>query len=424
MMKKMKKVYALVIAAVLMCSTMLLWACGNDSNVDENGEVAYKVTVKNALGDPYTSGVVVKFMKDGEQSAMQVCDENGVATKKLKAGDYTVELSFTDGEEGYYYNKENLSLSSEDNELEVTVAYAVNSEPTVLYSAGEEYDAYGVGVGCTYLELKAEGRNYFLFTPTEAGTYQFSVADGADVTIGTYGSPFFITEVSTEEVKDNVFKTSIKPDMIGTEGTGGTVMVIGVDANNGDANHCVLGIKRTGDYELGIEDEPWTVYNKTTELSEYKLPDGAVIEEFDLTASTDKYKLVYNEEDGFYHMDSEDGPLVLVHLTEDPGYTSCFKAILENAAVRKYFFDEDGELEKKEEYSECLLEYVEYADEATGLYPLTEDLKYIIQQYGDASGWWDKDGVRFIFVDKNGNKLTDINTEIAWLFMCCYVTQN
>jgi len=66
------------------------------------------------------------------------------------------------------------------------------------------------------------------------------------------------------------------------------------------------------------------------------------------------------------------------------------------------------------------MEYIANADEDDGVYPLTEDLKYIIQQSGDHSGWWDFDGPGYIFLDEGGNKVADINPEIAWLFMCCH----
>ena len=60
-------------------------------------------------------------------------------------------------------------------------------------------------------------------------------------------------------------------------------------------------------------------------------------------------------------------------------------------------------------------------DEENGVYPLTEDLKYIIQQGGIQSGWWDSHDVRYLFVDENGIAVPGINSDISWLFMCRYV---
>ena len=61
------------------------------------------------------------------------------------------------------------------------------------------------------------------------------------------------------------------------------------------------------------------------------------------------------------------------------------------------------------------------ADEAEGTYPLTEDLKYIVQQRGDYSGWFDADASLYLFKDQNGVPIPGMNTENLWLFMCCYL---
>lgn len=427
-MRKIKRVVTIFVAAALMCSAMIIGGCskekGKDSNVDADGNVEYKVSAKDALGNPYTSGVIAKFFQNGNQVAMQVCDETGVATKKLKAGDYDVELSFTDGDEGYYYNKEGLKVTSKDNELEVLVAYTtLNATEKQVYFEQKDFPSYSVTEGCTYVELDTEYRNFFLFTPTTSGTYEFSVQDGSNVDIGYYGAPHYIQSMSAAEVKDNKFTVSVSASMIGTGNTGTTVIVIGVDSKEGTKN-CVLGIKRIGEAEHTLADEPWTIYEKTSDLSKYVLPTGATIGEFDITASTDAYKLVYNETDGFYHLDTENGPVVLVRLAKDPKYVACFKTILDNTGVNKYFYDENGEFVKKESYSECLLEYIEYADEEEGLYPLTEDLKYIIQQKGEYAGWFDANSNNYIFTDQDGNKVVGVNPEISWLFMCCYINNN
>ena len=412
------------IVTALLCSTMLLGACSTDKkgNVDADGNVTYKVTVKDALGKAYTSGVVAKFMQNGTQVAMQVGDDKGVVTKKLKAGNYDVEISFTDGDEGYYYDKEGVKVSTEKNEIDVIVAHAVVGEGRDLHIGENAYPSYTVIPGCTYVKLDSEHRNYYLFTPTEPGKYEISVVEGADVEIGYYGAPHYVQQISAAEVKDNKFSISIKQSMIGTGDTGTTVIVIGVDAKKDSAKSCVIGIERVGEPEYDITDEPWTIYKKTVTLSKYTLPAGSRLEEFDIT-STAGYNLVYSEADGYYHIDSVDGPLVLVRLAEDPKYVSCFKTILDNTGVNKYFFDADGKFEKKESYSECLLEYIEVVDENTGVYPLTKDLEYIIKNGGGYKGWFDETNDMYLFKDADGNAMTNINKDISWLFMCCYISQ-
>lgn len=411
-MKNMKKVTALLLA-MLLCMSLALTACG------DSGEAAYKVSIQDALGNPYTSGVVVKFMQNGQQAGMQVVNEQGVAEKTMPKGDYDVQLQFTGAEVEYHYDETALKLSADKTELEVILSYALGEENQVLSVQGKDQEAYPVSVGCTYVELDSEERSYFLFAPTEAGTYEFSLV-GSDAAIGYYGAPHFVQEHSAAEVKDNKFTVSIRADMIGTGNTGTTVMVIGVDAAQGDA---ILAIERTGDPEWTIEDEPWIVYQPTAQLAPYTLPAGAQIGEFDLTAASSEYNLVLNETDGFYHLNTADGPLVLVRLGKNAAvkYLASFETILDRSGVSRYFYDDNGDFVKKESYSECLLKYIENVDEASGMYPLTEDLKYIIQNRGEHSGWWGSEESLYLFKDENGAKVPGINADIAWLFMCCYI---
>ena len=385
-----------------------------------SGEKKYTVSVKDALGNPYTTGVIVQFLQDGKQAAIQPCDKEGVAVKKLAKGEYAVALMSTDEKISFQF-EEGLKLTEKERELEVIAAYKTSGEPTVLNASGEECDAYNLTMGCTYVELNEEGRNYFLFTPTEAGNYEFSIADNANVEIGYYGAPHYVQANNIAEVVKNKFTISVSAGMIGTGDTGTNVFVLGVDVKDDKVSDCVIGIERLGDAVKTLADEPWTIYEKTSELKAYTLPAGAQIQEFDLTKSEKDYKLVYNEKDGFYHLKSADGPLVLVRLAEDCDYIACFKTMLDRSGVNKYFFDKDGEFEKKESYSECLLEYIEYVDENEGVYPLTEDLKYIIQQRGEYVGWWDIESNGYIFKDADGNNDSSINSKIAWLLMCCYI---
>ena len=93
---------------------------------------------------------------------------------------------------------------------------------------------------------------------------------------------------------------------------------------------------------------------------------------------------------------------------------------MEHTGVSCYFYDESGNFQKKENYAECLGKYIACVDENSGLYPLTEDLQYIIQRSGDQNGWWKQDG-NYIFRNDSGENIPGINSDIAWLFMCCYI---
>ena len=420
-MMKMKKILALLLAVLM--TVAVLAACdgnGDAGNNEANGTQAdYTVKVVDALGNPYTSGVVVKFMKDGVQAAMQIPDGEGKAVKTLEKGNYTVELQYTDSDKIYVCNTQDMTLSAEKTELQVELSYGMGEETRLLVVDQSQFDAHYVEVGCTNVTLSDSGRTYFMFVPTEAGLYEFSVA-GSDAPIGYYGAAHFVQDAPAVEVVDNKFTLSIKEGSIGKDGGGTLEMVLGLDAAEGNT---VLCIQRLGDPEWTVEDEPWIVYGATVKPEAYTLPAGSTLKDFDITAATDTYNLVLDDK-GFYHLNSADGPLVLMRLgkTEEPlQYLDCFETILEHSGVSKYFFDADGNFQKKESYSECLLEYIACVDEESGTYPLTEDLKYILQQRGEYSGWFDPEESLYLFVDGNGIALDGINNEISWLFMCCYI---
>lgn len=406
----MKKILALILAAA--CCLSVLYGCGGG---ETSTDAAYQVSVKDALGTPYTSGVVVKFMQNGVQTGMQIVNAEGLAEKTLPKGDYTVELQFTDSDTKYVYDATDLKLTAEKTKVDVTVSYGLDENSQSLYVTDRDYEAFPLRAGCTEIQLNSEKMSYFLFTPTEAGTYEFSLI-GSDAAIGYYGAPHFVQAQSAAEVVNNKFTMSIKKDMIGTSNTGTTVLVLGVAAGEGKAT---FAIQRIGDPQWTVEDEPWTTYEMVGPMTPYTHDTNAKLTEFDLTA--DSYTLVLGE-DGYYHKDTADGPLVLVRLGTKSGgstYLDDFQTILEHSGVTKYFFNDNGEFVKKERYDDCLRKYFELMDEESGLYPLTEDLKYVIQQRGDYSGWFDASNSLYLFKDENQDNIPGVNPEISWLFMCC-----
>ena len=421
----MKKIIALTLVLTLACT--LFAACGDQPEAPEDtiptGDAAYSVSVVDGLGNPVTEGVIVRFMQGAQQISMQTVNASGVASKELPAGDYTVELKFTDADAAFYYDDSALTLTGTNRETTVTLYQGVDENSgRQLFAQGRETTAFPVDVGCTYLPMTAGERNFVMFTPSEPGKYQVSLVNSDDE-VGYYGAPHFVQEQNTAEKNaDGSFYVNVKASMISTGVTGTTVLVIGIDAS---ADSCVLSIQRIGEPDRDLSDEPWHTYMPTITLQPYTHDASMALGEFDLTASTDAYTLVLGS-DNYYHLGTADGPLVFMRLGKNSGgsqYLSDFQTILDFSGINKYFFDDNGEFIKKETYDQCLLEYFKYMDEPSGLYPLTEDLKYIIQMRGDHSGWFTTDGALYLFKDQNGDLVPGINSEIAWLFICCYIEQ-
>ena len=404
---------ASLLVLVLMFVIVLL-GCGSSEEAvptaAADGTVEYKVTLTDALGNVYSDGIIVKFLQGDQEIAMQVVGADGVAVKSLPAGEYTVELVYTSDESSYSYDADSVTLTADAPTLTVMMNKAATLESETIFAESQEHQAYRVGIGCTRVMLNAGKRTYFLFTPDQAGNYEFGV-EGDVAAVGYYGAPHFVQSRSAVEVVDNKVQVSVS-----TGNLGGT-LVIGLDSDGAESG--VLTVARIGDAVKTLADEPWHTYRTTAKLSPYTLPAGAKLQNFDLTAASDAYTLVLNEADGFYHLDSADGALVLVRLSGEVEYMASFATVLDRTGVVKYFYDDNGNFIRKENYTDCLLEYIPNADENEGVYPLTEDLKYIIQNSGDHSGWWNAEGPGYIFKDEGGVNVPGINPEIAWLFMCC-----
>lgn len=419
-MKRTNQTKSLLLAILMLLSTLLLAACGGEGGGQSGTDAEYTVTIADPAGTPITSGVVVKFMQNGTQAAMQTVNDKGQAIKTMPKGDYTVELQFTGSGTKYTYSTENLTLSAEKTALTVELYNVLGDKTCEVYVDGVPQNLHYVDPGCTAVELSKDSRTYFLFTPTATGMFEFSIL-GTDAAIGYYGNPFAVLDHSGKEIVNNKFTISVREANLGTEESGTFIAVIGIDPSETDG---VLCIQRIGDPAWDVSDEPWTVYEATAQLAPYTLPAGTKLAEFDLTASTDTYNLVYNEADGFYHLDSENGPLVYVQLggveDESAGYAAPFQVILTHENVSRYFYNDDGKFLKKETYSNCLRQYIANMDADSGVYPLTEDLRYIIQNRGIQRGWFDPDNEGYLFVDADGGRVVGINNEISWLFMCRY----
>ena len=409
-----KRIKAMALAVMMVLSVFVMTACG--------GDAAYQIKVVDAQGNPYTSGVIVKFMQDGKQAAMQPINGEGVAEKTLAKGDYTIELVFTNDELTGYYDQAKAVVSAKVTKLEIVLMNGVGGEGRTIFATspttgeGKEYTAYDVNVGSTYVTLEAGDRNYFLFTPTEAGTYKFSV-DNNDCAIGYYGAPHFVQGLSATEVTDNTFSLSVNASMIGSGDTGTSSYVIGIDGL-AEKIGCALTIERTGDPAWNVSDEPWTQYNTTHTPSAFslKLGAGEKLTYVDIKGKTGDNKVVFNEQDGYYHFGKADGPIVYIHLGKGAPYVS-LQMVIEGdgaaggAPIRCYFYDADGKFQKKEDYTNILSGYFSCIDEDLKIYPLNADLVYMIQN--GCKGWWDKESPDFIF--------EECNPEIGWMFALCYV---
>ncbi len=444
---KFKRILSLVLAAMLVMSALA--ACGGNggstpssSKADPNpsesvpaGKVKYTVSLVTPLGTPcgLSDGIAVRFLKaDGSSAGMAMVDDSGVASKSLDAGDYTVELQFTNAAVSYGYDRDNLTLSATKTDITVEMYNELKAadelELYVPEGDGVPYVTHYIYEGHTKVDMVAGIRNYFVFLPSRTGFYEFSFT--GDITkINLYGMPQNVLVNGTMQADDFTGEFSFTYNMhYGYFGEDGGVQnfVLGIDAGENTTGG-MINIMRLGEYIVTPSIAPWNPYEPTIPLVKYALPEGASYVDFDMNSS---YELVLNPEDNFYHLGTADGPLVLLRLgsNADSGCRyrmESFQTVLDTTAevLGVYNYDENGEFVDKVGYVEMLRAYMAVMDEKSGLHPLTEDLKIALQDLGSYKGWWDINKIgSYLFVDENGNDIR-VNTETAWLFNCVYLEQ-
>ena len=182
---------------------------------------------------------------------------------------------------------------------------------------------------------------------------------------------------------------------------------------------CILEVIRISDPVLGEEDMPYTEYGEGKEIPAYSYSGSGSKKHVNIFGATDSVKLVLNEQDGYYHMNSADGPLVYLDLSPNPPYIPLYGIIGVNANAdggenisRSVY--EDGVLVRRELFNPLLRKYANSADKTHGIYPLTEDLVYMIRHGGDRKGWWDPESINYMFTE-----YPNTNNEIAWMFALC-----
>ena len=153
----------------------------------------------------------------------------------------------------------------------------------------------------------------------------------------------------------------------------------------------------------------------------FKLPAGTKLTQVDLTAATDEYNLVADD-NGIYHLGDKNGPVVYIKLGQGAPYVSMYDMLgmtgFGGTRFGRKFYDENGNFLRKESYNEAMLAFTGAVDPNTGVYPLTEDIAYMMQMGGQDKGWWDATHPNFLFKDENDEIDTTINLELAWLFAC------
>lgn len=349
----------------------------------------YTVEVVDYNGNPIKD-TAVSFLSGGKPVTTVLVGSNGKASTSLNAGNYTVEVKFPNNM-NYGFDHSAASLTSSQTSTKVIAAPKANiSDTTSVY--GGEYIIQNVYTGGIYVEMNASGNNYVVFKPTRSGKYRISLTD-KNAKLTTAGMTSYIHEHpaygSSNQVEINVYDDQLSSDVYQIFSVTGVSEGIFVIERLGAAG----GVVSYNNYSAKTPPSAFTLSGISGKTQKF----------VDVTGS---FNAVLGS-DGYYHKDSASGPIVYVVLNDKAQYVS-MKDLTDNGPLRNP--------DKGEDYTDCMIKYVNCIDATYGVYPLTEDLKYMFQNGGSNKGWWDKsvEGAFYLFGDKTVNK------DIAWMFECCY----
>lgn len=363
----------------------------------------YTVTLLDGKGKP-VGGLNVVFYSGDKQVAKQTGNKQGVSKVTLERGTYTIKVEGTK----LNYDPKAAVVSANSPSLTLILAAAIDTsksyklDVTLPDETEKRYTAYYLSEGAAYVTLTPGDRTYFMFEPTRDGTYRFA-SSNTYAKIGHFGTDMFVYQTNSAEVSGNAFTLSVRESELGN------VYVIGIDAST-NCSAAMLQVTRVGDPAWSIEDEPLVEYTGSGAPAQITAPSGLV--DVDIKSATEHH-LVFNEKDGYYHLDSANGPVVYVNL--DSSYASIVGMLTEFGNMTAYIYNADGTFKAKEQYATLMQEYVNKMDKRQRVYPLTKDLEYMIRNFGNSQNWWNEGEAGYLFEEVSG-----VNPANAWMFLFCY----
>ncbi len=289
----------------------------------------------------------------------------------------------------------------------------VSIEP--LVEGRRPADAYAVFTGATQLSASGSGISYYIFTPTVSGVYKFYVISESGATLGYYGAPHFVQKENTATIVNGAFSFNISDGAVNNDGISGTSQyVLGIKSKTEE--NVILVIERLSDPAVEL---PFTDIHADRGSVKYEDALNDALVDIDIRNAV---TVVYNENDGFYHYGSIDGPIVVVKIKASgnsnlPDFSfPSFLTITETDRLCCYFYNDEGQVIRKENYNTLIEDYASLAG-SRGIVPLNKTLADALKNMGEHKGWWKKsgNGANYIFGDAN------VNAESAWLFACAYL---
>lgn len=229
------------------------------------------------------------------------------------------------------------------------------------------------------------------FSPDQDGIYLFETAEGN--LLGYWGGNKFFVFDGTEN-KTNSLKGTI-------EAVGQTLM-IGVQATG---DNCTITVTRIGERPKTADDFEWNNVDATS-----KPVSGDKLEgEWNWVNVKDDVKdVAVLGKDGYYHLNSEDGPILYLDLSSKRFGLDLVE--MNSKGQMKYIEQTGEETWNKVQYKNLFNTYAE----AGNVVALTEELVEMLQKVGESKGWYSWD-TYFVF------QQDEVDADEAWMFACKYI---
>lgn len=237
----------------------------------------------------------------------------------------------------------------------------------------------------------AKDYTVFTFTPAEIGKYTIITTDSV-IGSASYNGNWVTYTLDETTVAD----TSVVWECTSV-GQSTLIAVKGADTAS-------ITIAKE---DIVIVTIPWDIYKNKAEITEFVF-EGNVEELVYVETFDDEVNQAVLGADGFYHLDSANGPILYVDLDDVVGGLDLYEAMT-YGQLREVIYLENGEVDQKIDYNEAFGQYYAAADADTKLYPLTDDLITIYTRMGEANNWYGEDG--WI----GGNEAD------AWMYACYYI---
>ena len=466
----MKKIYLVILA--LLVAVCLLAGCGSytpptgtgrPSNGNGNGSgnngggdeppveepSVFTVTLVNA---PNTLPEGMQAIWTGKDEVYSAEFIDGVATAEGLDGDYHVTLS--ELPTGYTYDCNGYTADNDEKNVEIELLEILSYREYVRLTPNNESQElrwYTISKYGTYrVTINNESDAVaFMFEPSENG--RFSITSWCDVTANAinpilkiyYGHKNYCQFIETVDGggSSSTFAKNFRYEAEFGDENVGAVQPFAIKAAVNGVDYPVtvdFTIKREAEYQLpDTAGEP--IYatgpfctNHETGTWRYIYEDNYSIANGNTYYIQDNEKVVFNPNDGYYHVGTANGPLLYARLTKDcqvfvtlslPGGSWVNQGFAWNELA-------DGLVNLNIDgfnYSYMINQgYAKYCD-SNGAHPVTEELKIFLQGYASRENYfkdgegWAEDPEQNVndFTNTSGLRLqSDENS--MWLFACGY----